>query len=54
MKTYKITTIIQADDDWDEDRIVEELDLQFNTGAGVWMDLDEEMKIKLIKNSADE
>jgi len=49
MKYYKISTIIEAEDDWSEERIIEELDLQFNTGAGAYMDLDEEFKIKEIK-----
>jgi len=49
MKYYKISTIIEAEDDWSEERIIEELDLQFNKGDGAYMDIDEEFKIKLIK-----
>jgi hypothetical protein len=51
MKYYKLSTIIEAEDDWSEERIIEELDLQFNTGAGAHMDLDEELKIKEIKKN---
>lgn len=53
MKIWKITTTIETDDNYTRQQVLRQLDLDINSGDGMYILVDKSAKVEMIKKISD-